>query len=65
MVSVATLTLIRGCVKMVSVLELENFIDGQLVASPDKQAGKQAAEEEHITHPPSIYIPRFLGICAF
>ena len=49
MVSVATLTLIRGCVKMVSVLELENFIDGQLVASPDKQAGKQASEEEHIT----------------
>ena len=45
MVSVATPTLIRGCVKMVSVLELENFIDGQLVASPDKQA----AEEEHIT----------------
>ena len=49
MVSVATPTLIRGCVKMVSVLELENFIGGQLVASPDKQAGKQAAEEEHIT----------------
>ena len=49
MVSVATPTLIRGCVKIVSVLELENFVDGQLVASPDKQAGKQAAEEENIT----------------
>ena len=49
MVSVATPTLIRGCVKIVSVLELENFVDGQLVASPDKQAGKLAAEEENIT----------------
>ena len=49
MVSVATPTPIRGCVKIVSVLELENFVDGQLVASPDKQAGKQAAEEENIT----------------
>ena len=49
MVSVATPTRIRRCVKIVSILELENFVDGQLVASPDKQAGKQAAGEENIT----------------